>query len=85
MVICKNCLIDKNENEYYNNSNGKIRLDCKICFIQKRDKLWTCPTCELTIRKRNKIKHEKSLTHQKCISLNEPYYKNLQHQNLRKD
>ena len=84
MVICKYCLEDKDEKDFYMHSNGKRKFFCKICFRKRESELWTCPSCLITIRKISKIKHENSIAHQKCKLLNETYYKTLPIQNIRR-
>ena len=84
MVICKYCLEDKDEKDFYMHSNGKRKFFWKIWFRRKESELWTCPSCLITIRKISKIKHENSIVHQKCKLLNETYYKTLPIQNIRR-
>lgn len=33
--ICPNCLTEKELDEYYRQTNGAIRSDCKVCMVEK--------------------------------------------------
>lgn len=35
-MLCKSCALDLPESSFYLHSNGKIRLTCKTCFIEKQ-------------------------------------------------
>src|SRR5438093_12935213 len=82
---CHKCQIEKNSENFYNYSTGLRKWICKECEKISRDKLWTCPICEITIRSRCRNRHENySRAHVKCQMKCEPYYKILQPQNRRK-
>ena len=86
---CSKCQIDKDvidtegkRSDFY---NGKSI--CKKCYNEREcmTELWTCNVCEITIRRRNRGKHEKSKRHKNVWFCNESYnYNRLPRQNRRR-
>ena len=62
MKVCRHCLIEKDENEFYTN-----RRICKHCFTNDsyRTELYYCIICNITIRKTCRNVHDKTITHLK--------------------
>ena len=82
---CHKCQVEKDILDFYKYSTGQSKSICKqCCSLYKQLKLWSCPICELTIRRRCKNRHENySQAHVKCLMMGEPYYMILQPQNCR--
>ena len=85
MKQCNKCKVEKDVDDFYKYTTGLRKSICKEWEKISRDKLWTCPICEITIRLRYKNRHENhSQAHVKCRMMEEPYYKILQPQNRRR-
>lgn len=58
---CNKCKTEKSINDFYFYVTGKNKAICKECEIKYQDnELFTCESCQISIRNRNKSKHEKS-------------------------